>query len=143
MSKKARWPTLLFRFFSPGRELWHWRRGWGMGVGGGGIRTPKSQKFNKQLFRTKIVRVSGSLFNKSQNNPKNLFKIFSYIWKDTTNPINAFKIRIYNTKKIKNTKIPSNRKNNKKNGTRNKPSYSCFIIYQNSIIHILYILYIL
>ena len=79
-----------------------------VGDGGDHLGPPKSQK----IVRTKFVHTSGTLFPKSQ---KHIFKISSYIQKNTANPINAFKITIYNTKHTKSTKTnPMNPKKSKK-----------------------------
>ena len=89
-----------FPYLFPGRELWHWRRGWGWwwvggvgGVGGGGgpFRTPTILKLSPKIFRTKIVHTSGTFF---PQNEKHIFKLSSYIQKKTPNTINAFKITI-------------------------------------------------
>ena len=62
---------------------------------------------HKKKNRTKIIHTSGTFFKKSQKNSKHIFKICSYIQKNTPNPINAFKITVYNTNTPKTPKAIS------------------------------------
>ena len=81
----------------------------GMGVCGcvGGVGDhfgPQIPTNHKQIVRTTIVHTSGTCFKQSQKISQNVFKIASYILKDTQNTINAFKITVYNTKHPNHTK---------------------------------------
>ena len=110
----------------------------GMGVCVGGHLGPKITNHLPKRFRTKIVHTSGTLFQKFY---KQIFKIYSYIQKNTKSPINALKIATYTTKYTQNTNIHF-QKPKVFEQIENTP-IDFFIVHQNSIVYILYILYIL
>ena len=115
--------NIFSKCFFPGRELWHWRPGWGWG---GPFRTPKISK-NRSYENCLHFR---NIFPKTF---KNIFKISSYIQKTTPNPINAFKITTYNTKHTFNSKIYFQKisKHRKHKQAENKSNISnyWFVIY--------------
>ena len=89
---------VFFIFFPPERNFDIDARD---GGGGGPFRTKHPQQFQeitKRIVRTIIVHTSGTFLQKTF---KSIFKISSYIQKNTQNPINALRITVFNTKHTK------------------------------------------
>ena len=121
--------------FPPGRELWHWRRG----LGGGDHLGPQNHKTSQNI--TKKIRFTlMDIFQKIQ---KHVFEIYSHIKKMATSLINALKITNDNTKCTHDTNNNWNTPNvlERSKFSKTKKTQLYFIIYQNYIIHILYIFY--
>ena len=128
--------------------------------GGGPFRTPQNPKQSSKSISYENCWHIWDIFQKIS---QNTFKTSSYTQKKTPSPINTFKETTYNTKHTNNTQIHFNKskhfENKKmKNCTTwtitqletfqncrpppNNKTLLYFIIYQNSIVHILYSLYI-